>query len=502
MFSYSNFEDPTYKPTRSSAYKVLLNGEEIPVYTCRISAYPFNTWWPGHQRPVDQTVVVSYVNIVSDEEIKLDVTPLFDNYEKVMLKPYSKGVIPTQENGAISFSLKENGAYVLELDHYHNTLYIFNNRPVECECPEEVTHYFGAGIHIPGRITLKSNESIYIDKDALVYGCVFAENAENIRIYGNGIFDDSGEERFSQHCTETYPTGNMKLINCKNVSVEGVGFTNSAIWCVNVYHCFDVKLDGIKVFGEWRYNTDGIDVVNSQRVEIRNSFVHSFDDCIVIKGLDKYCQTSNKDMLIEHCVLWCDWGNTCEIGLETSCEEYENIIFRDCDLLRAGHTACDIQNGDSAKMHNITFEDIRMELESFYTPHIYQKTQTQKYTATNETEIARVLSINNPRFREMYSFLHDFEEIPIKPDDPRDFASSHDITVRGVKVYCDEKILAEKGTKCVSVEVRNLIPTTEYSNITVEDITLNGKPMSIEDIHTRVRRDGRIENVNVLGASI
>ena len=48
------------------------------------------------------------------------------------------------------FSLKENGAYVLEIDDYHGLLYIFNNKPVLCDCPEKITDYFGKGVHFPG----------------------------------------------------------------------------------------------------------------------------------------------------------------------------------------------------------------------------------------------------------------------------------------------------------------------------------------------------------------
>ena len=352
MITYSTFKHEwnassfPYVVPISNDYKVYVNGEEASVYTCRISAYPFNTWWPGHQRPVNQTEIVSYVNLISDEEIRIEIEPLTKvAYERIMVKPYSKGIKTEKINNRIVFSLKENGAYVFELDDYHGLLYIFNSKPVVCDNQESVTYYFDKGIHFPGKIVLKSNESIYVDKDALVYGCIFAENAENIRIYGNGIFDDSGEERFCEHCYEPYTNGNVKFYDCKNIKIEGVGFTNSAIWCVNLFHCSDVEIDGIKVFGQWRYNTDGIDIMNSQRIAIRNSFVHSFDDTIVVKGIDRYASYSNTDMLFENCVLWCDWGNTCEIGLETNCPEYKNIIFRNCDILRAGTVACDIQNG-------------------------------------------------------------------------------------------------------------------------------------------------------------
>ncbi len=467
----------------SKDYRFFVNGQEVSVYTCRISAYPFNTCWPGHQRPVNQSEIVSYVNLVSDEELEIEVEPLTKNADgKIMVKPYSKGVKPKKVDNKIVFSIKHNGAYVLEIDDYHGLLYIFNNKPLSCATPENVTYYFGKGVHFPGKITLKSNESVYVDKDALVYGCIFAENAENIHIYGNGIFDDSSEERITEPCYEPYTNGNIKFYDCKNIRIEGVGFTNSAIWCVNLFHCFDVEIDGINVFGQWRYNTDGIDAVNSQNITVKNSFIHSFDDTITVKGIDRYAFESNCNMLFEHCVLWCDWGKTCEIGLETAAPEYKNIIFRDCDILRGGNTVCDIQNGDWADVHDIIFENIRVELESFYTTKCHQETQEQVYTKKDEVEIAKVLCIRNKRFREAYAFLNIPEGQADIPWGDKRYASVHDIKVKDVNVYCDERIMREFGSKCVILDVGNSIPTTEYSDISVENVKLNGQRLSKEEM--------------------
>ena len=224
MISYSKFLHVNEKSSftcdipKSADYKVYLGGEEIEVYACRISKYPFNTWWPGHQRSIEQTDTVSFVNIVADEDVAIQVEPLSEIAGKrVMLKPYSKGIAPEIEGGKISFVLNDAGGYVLEIGDYHNLLYIFVSKPVICENPEDVTYYFGKGVHFPGKISLKSGESVYADKDAYIYGNIFAEGAENIKIYGNGIFDDSGEERFSEHCYEEFTTGNIKLYDCKNV---------------------------------------------------------------------------------------------------------------------------------------------------------------------------------------------------------------------------------------------------------------------------------------------
>lgn len=115
--------------------------------------------WTGFQRQIDQTELASYVNIVSDEEIEIEVISKLE-CERIQIKPFSKGISHSEEDGKIKFKLKENGKFVLECGSYHHCLYIFNSKPIKAPAEDEVTYYFGAGIHFPGRITLKSNESV------------------------------------------------------------------------------------------------------------------------------------------------------------------------------------------------------------------------------------------------------------------------------------------------------------------------------------------------------
>ena len=485
MFDFSTFKHEWtnsifyHEIPVSKDYKVYANGVEVSVYTCRISAYPFNNYYSGLQRSIDQTEIVSFVNLVSDEAIEIEVEPLTKTaYERVMLKPYSKGVEVTKKENRLVFTIEVNGGYVLELDDYHGALYLFNNKPCTCEDKGSVTHYFGKGVHFVGKLTLKSNESVYVDKDAYVYGCIYAENAENIKIFGNGVFDDSAEERVTPHCYEPYTNGNVKLYDCKNVEMRGVGFVNSAIWCINIFHCFDTTIDGVNVFGQWRYNTDGIDIVNSRRITVKNSFIHSFDDAITVKGIDRYAYENNTDILVDNCTLWCDWGRTLEIGFETECREYKDIVFRNCDILRGAYAVCDIQNGDRAEICNVRFEDIRVELESFYTPEVVQTEYDQCYDAKDKLEIAKVLCVTNSRFREHYSMAGgDISELG-KPY----YAGVHDILIKDINIYCDKKIAGKLGKRAVRITVRNKIATTEYKNIVVQNILFNGEKVAAADM--------------------
>ncbi len=484
MFGFSKFTHhytkskmPHVEPI-SRDYTVTVNGTPVPVYTARISKYPFNREWPGYQRAIDQTEVVSFVNLVSDEPLSLTVTTAIP-HERVRLKPYSKGIEPVEADGRITFTLPENGQFVLECDSYHGCLYIFNSPPIAAPEPASVTHYFGPGVHFPGKIILHSHESVYVDKDALVFGCIYAEDAEDIHIFGNGVLDDAGEGRMNSRCYEAFTNGNLKFYDCRDIRIEGVLLRDSAIWCLNLFHCFDVAVDGLKVFGQWRYNTDGVDIVNCQHITIRNSFIHSFDDTITIKGIDRYATTDNAHILTENCVLWCDWGKTCEIGIETACREYRDITFRNCDILRAGNTALDIQNGDCAAVSDILFEDIRVEYNAFDTDARYQSRDEQVYDGEGTIQIPALVSIMNFRFRApatvaAWGNASDYVDLTgIRQ------ASVQNVTCRGIRVYYDDAIpLTEDGRYQVPVIIRSTVEGVRFADIHLSDVTVNGTPLT------------------------
>jgi len=137
MFSYSEFKHDwresayPYKEPISKEYKVWVNGKEVPVYTARISKMSFNTVWPGHQRDAgSQTTLASFVNLVSDEELDIKVLPNFE-YEKIMIKPYSKNEVEEVVGEFLHKLLaeEEGGMWIDTSDgkikvQYNNILYL------------------------------------------------------------------------------------------------------------------------------------------------------------------------------------------------------------------------------------------------------------------------------------------------------------------------------------------------------------------------------------------
>ena len=128
-------------------------------------------------------------------------------------------------------------------------------------------------------------------------------------------------------------------------------------------------VDGIKIIA-WHVCTDGVDVVGSERVVVRNALIHCNDDCIAVKSVsygasDGYDWRGDvNDVRIEHCMFYNDQaGNVMEVGFETQADEIRDIIFEDIDVIGAhGYGGVfTIHAGDRAHVQNVSYRDIHIE---------------------------------------------------------------------------------------------------------------------------------------------
>jgi len=375
----------------SEYHEVIVGGVSVPVYECRVSAMPFNQVWPGYQRPLDQTELAgfAYWDMAGPVTVAIRSSrPI----ESVVVRPLAAGIEPRVERDHIRFELDRPRQLVVEVNGPHNALHLFACPP-EKGAPRadaEGVRYFGPGVHQAGKITLESNQTVYLAAGAVVYGSIQAQGAENIAVRGRGIIDVSPFPRGEGG-------GAVHLTDCRNVTLEGVIMRDPDVWCCSLFGCSNVHIEGVKLVGLWRYNADGIDACNSQDVTIRDCFVRAFDDAIVLKGL-KFGQDSLdgrpvRNVRVSGCTIWCDWGRAMELGAETCAPEFADVVFDDCDIVRTTHIAMDIQHGDRARIHDIRFEDIRVEME-LPNPHpVYQQSAEARYAPPNDDQYLPALFV-------------------------------------------------------------------------------------------------------------
>ena len=58
----------------SGDFSAVIGGERATPWLCRVSAMPYNTVWPGHQRPLEQTEPASFLSFEMQEPVEVRLT--------------------------------------------------------------------------------------------------------------------------------------------------------------------------------------------------------------------------------------------------------------------------------------------------------------------------------------------------------------------------------------------------------------------------------------------
>lgn len=458
---FADTKDMPYK-LWNEEYAVTVNGETCPVRFCRVSAMPFNRPWPGKQRPYSQSESAGFIHFRADERVVLSVK-CERKFEKAMVRPLSAGILPVVEGEKVTFSLDKSGSYVLELDGCHHALHIFFDPIQNWNGVEQATYRFGPGIHFPGVVTLRDNESVYIDDEAVVFGSIFADGAENIRVFGGGTVDNSCEARVTEHCYEPFTKGCFRIYNCRNVMVEGITLTDSSTWSLSMFDCDGVTVDNVKIVGQWRYNTDGVDIVNTRNAVLKNSFIRAFDDVISIKGIYD-CPHALERITVDNCVLWCGWGHTCEVGIETEAPECKDITFKNCDVIHASGYALAIANGSYSDCHHISFHNINVEFQKDTLPEIFQRSVDQEYDGFGKIPKYQFIKLSNNQYG-IRTITTD-GVIRKNADIP---GNIHNITFENIHVY------AEEGVTAPSVFLSSIDDRVHFKAPIIDGLYWNGE---------------------------
>ena len=147
-------------------YTVLIDGKEVPLNSARVSAVPFNRYWPGHQRQIEQTELINFLSFSLDAPVTLEIVP-HKPFERVELRPASAelGYEITGE-GHIVVTLKNPQYFTVEPYGRNHALHVFADPMPQYDIDQNDPNllYFGAGEHDVGLIELKSNQTLYLDE--------------------------------------------------------------------------------------------------------------------------------------------------------------------------------------------------------------------------------------------------------------------------------------------------------------------------------------------------
>jgi len=119
----------------------------------------------------------------------------------------------------------------------------------------------------------------------------------------------------------------IRMIECKNILIDGITLRNSASWTESYLACDDVTIRDLTVEGHAIRNNDGIDIDGCQRVRISRVNSSTDDDGLCFKGTSL---RPTKDVVVENCRFF-SYCNSLKVGTDSQ-GGFENITIRHMEL--------------------------------------------------------------------------------------------------------------------------------------------------------------------------
>jgi hypothetical protein len=358
----------------SDAYAVSVSGKQSPVYIARVSSRNRltrkTTSETSDAANTFENAAFTYFDMQGEARVTVTIP---GEITSAKIFPTSAGIKPEINQHSLSFIIHKAQNLTVEVNgEYVQSLHIFAN-PLQIHIPradDPNVVFFGPGIHQLTHLDIGDNKTVYLAGGAIIravidsnehytvnsgdklrnYSPIFSIRGKNITFRGRGIIDASACPVHSR---------NIIWARGSNIKFEGVILRDASSWNMPIRQSDNVTVDNIKIIG-YRANSDGIDICNSRNVLVKNCFIRTFDDLIVVKA-DKG-QGEAKGIVARNCVLWNELAHALSIGAEIR-DPVDDVLFTNCDVIHdhGREWSLRVFQCDSAVVSDVRFENIRIE---------------------------------------------------------------------------------------------------------------------------------------------
>ncbi|QJD84919.1 glycosyl hydrolase family 28 protein [Cohnella herbarum] len=357
----------------SRDWQLSVGGHDIPVY-----AAPVTSGGPISFASLDYVSESGAITLVARSSGAV---------QSAIVRPLSLGLLPEIEEQAIRIPIDGPCKLILETnDGRERPLFLTVHAP-EKDVPEAGDPnvvYYGPGLHEVDKLELTKGQTLYIAggavlrvfvpedelpivesdwaKQKVYQDFIVAERTEDIRIRGRGIIDLSMLNWHARKATF--------IDECSNVHIEGLTMVGTSHWTVHLSKSNDCTIKDLTLIG-YRENSDGIDIVNCQRISVENCLIRTGDDAVVVKAMAAPPAIGGREITVRRCTVWNDKVRCFGITGETR-TDIQDVVFEDCDIVHSLATWTEevgslcIVVGDSGTIERVRFENIRIEDEMQY----------------------------------------------------------------------------------------------------------------------------------------
>jgi hypothetical protein len=329
---------PVPQEMRSTAFTVRANGQTVEVAHAAAS-YEYVSF--------DMTGPVS-VEITADEKGFWD--------KGVDIQPWRLGLRPVRDGQTIRFRLA--GPAKLSISrpgdflNHAAMLFLFAGAPPPPLPRDPKIKAYQSGVYHES-LNPKSGETLYLAPGSYFFGSLNLLKVENVKILGRGTIvydgpqDPNNDEGWMQkpdwHC--------VGALEAHNVEIDGLTcIVRSRTWSIQMKDSTGFVYDDLRVIGgnPGNANQDGMDWLGGGDAVVRNAFIRSSDDVLVMQGnWDGYTDADMlrpghdvRNILIEQSVLSTSISNIVRTGWPRKIFNSGNFTLRDSDILHGGIGAC------------------------------------------------------------------------------------------------------------------------------------------------------------------
>lgn len=351
----------------------------------------------------------------------------------------------------------------------------------DCHAKGGGTVFIPAGNFITGALALKDNVNLHVSAgakligsldtadyrmDGMRHGMIWAYQAKNISITGEGEIDGRGtdfhipgrahsggdfDRQYTRQRDQYFPDDKVPddgpieyearpgmmivILQCEEVLLKDIKLKDSPVWTVRIGDCDDVNITGIAIYNNLLVpNSDGIHCTTSRNVRISDCDIRAGDDAIIVTGFDTH-EGVSRNLISEP-----DYTKR-KVGNKTGYAE--NIVVTNCILqsrssgIRVGYGMNNIRNcvfsnlviygsnrgigvfaRDEGSIENILFSDIVI-VTRLHSGHWWGNGEPIHVSAIAQNEGVVPGRISNVRFRNIIAksetgiLVYGVEESPI-----------------------------------------------------------------------------------------
>ncbi len=307
------------------------------------------------------------------------------------------GLAPAQQTAALGVA-RVPGLFLVTDYNTHGDGKTLDTRPIQaaidaCTQSGGGIVFFPPGRYLSGTLVLKDNVVLHLSAGATLLGSqntadypakpfpaldldtggfqvwalIYAENARNAGIEGKGVIDGNGKpfvpnKPRNPDGSRSYPATATSirprllfLKGCHNLTLRDVTLRDGGMWMAHLALCEKAFIDGVSLYSNFFVNQDGIVIDSCREVFVRDCYLDTEDDCIVLKAsYPRRCE----NVVVSNCICR---SRVAAIKFGTqSLGGFRNISISNCSFYNCQLGGLKFFTVDGGDLEDVTVSNIVM----------------------------------------------------------------------------------------------------------------------------------------------